>query len=70
MVIKTAHNSGLAKVAVQCSADTFLVKESSALHINICGTNRHLLQAANRYRAIQAAMLVDGTSWCLFRPLS
>ena len=43
-----APNSGLAKVAVQCSADTFVVKESSALRINICRENRHLRQAAKR----------------------
>ena len=42
-------NTGLAKVAVQCSADTFVVNQSSVLRINICGKNRHLRQAANRY---------------------
>jgi len=44
----TAHNTGLAKVAVQCSADTFVVTESSVLRINFCGENRHLRQARNR----------------------
>jgi hypothetical protein len=43
-----APNSGLAKVAVQCSADNFVVTESSVLRINICGKNRHLRQAAKR----------------------
>ena len=43
------HNSGLAKVAVQCSADTFVVNQSLVLRINICGKNRHLRQARNRY---------------------
>jgi len=43
-----AHNSGLAKVAVQCSADTFVVNQTLVLRINICGKNRHLRQAANR----------------------
>jgi hypothetical protein len=43
------HNSGLAKVAVQCSADTFVVNQSLVLRINICGKNRHLRQAANRW---------------------
>ena len=43
------HNTGLAKVAVQCSADTFLVNQSLILCINICGENRHLRQARNRY---------------------
>jgi hypothetical protein len=45
---KTTGNSGLAKVAVSFSADTFVVKESSVLRINICGENRHLRQAAKR----------------------
>ena len=43
------HNSGLAKVAVQCSADTLVVNQSLVLRINICGLNRHLRQAANRW---------------------
>jgi len=43
------HNSGLAKVAAQCSADTFVVNQSLVLRINICGKNRHLRQAAKRY---------------------
>jgi hypothetical protein len=46
---KTTTNSGLAKVAVQYSADTFVVNQSLVLRINICGKNRHLRQAANRY---------------------
>jgi hypothetical protein len=44
-----AGNTGLAKVAVQCSADTFVVNQSLVLRINICGENRHLRQARNRY---------------------
>jgi len=44
----TAANSGLAKVAVQCSADTFVVNQTLVLRINICGKYRHLRQAANR----------------------
>jgi hypothetical protein len=31
----------LAKVAVQCSADTFVVNQTLVLRINICGENRH-----------------------------
>ena len=42
-------NTGLAKVAVQSSADTFVVNQSLVLRINICGKNRHLRQARNRY---------------------
>ena len=45
-----AYNTGLAKVAVQCSADTFVVNQSLVLRINICGENRHLRQARKRYR--------------------
>jgi hypothetical protein len=46
---RPAGNTGLAKVAVQCSADTFVVNQSLVLRINICGENRHLRQARNRY---------------------
>jgi len=44
----TAGNSGLAKVAVQCSADTFVVNQTLVLRIKFCGKNRHLRQAAKR----------------------
>jgi len=44
----TATNTGLAKVAIQCSADTFVVNQSLVLRINICAENRHLRQARNR----------------------
>jgi len=46
----TTANTGLAKVAVQCSADTFMVNQSLVLRINICGENRHLRQARKRYK--------------------
>lgn len=46
---KTTHNTGLAKMAVQCSADNFFVNQSLVLRINIYCENRHLLQAENRY---------------------
>jgi hypothetical protein len=45
-------NTGLAKVAVQCSADTFVVNQSLVLRINICGENRHLRQARKRYMQV------------------
>jgi len=45
---RAADNTGLAKVAVQCSADTFVVNQTLVLRINICGENRHLRQARNR----------------------
>ena len=41
-------NSGLAKVAVQFSADTFVINQTLVLRINICGENRHFRQVANR----------------------
>ena len=46
---KTAYNTGLAKVAVQCSADTFVVNQTLVLRNDICSENRHLRQARNRY---------------------
>ena len=42
------HNTGLAKVAVSFSADTFVINQSFVLRINICGENRHLRQAPKR----------------------
>jgi hypothetical protein len=42
-------NRRLAKVAVQFSADTFVVNQSLVLRNNICGENRHLRVAAKRY---------------------
>jgi len=44
-----AANRRLAKVAVQGSADTFVINQSLVLRINICGKNSHLRQAPNRY---------------------
>jgi hypothetical protein len=44
-----AANRRLAKVAVQCSADSFVVNQTLVLRINICGENRHLRQAPKRY---------------------
>ena len=41
-------NTGLAKVAVQYSADSLVVNQTLVLRINICGENRHLRQARNR----------------------
>jgi hypothetical protein len=49
----TTGNTGLAKVAVQCSADTFVVNQSLVLRINICGENRHLRQARKRCSAFK-----------------
>lgn len=49
----TAANTGLAKVAVKCSIDTFVVNQSLVLRLKICGENRHLRQARKRYAAFQ-----------------
>ncbi len=43
-----ACNSTYKKLAVQCSADTFVVNQSLVLRINICGKNRQLLIVAKR----------------------
>jgi len=49
----TTHNSGLAKVAVQFSADTSVANQTLVLRINPDsyrdGKNRQLLLAVNRY---------------------
>ena len=47
---RAADNTGLAKVAVQCSADTFVVYQTLVLRINISGENRHLRQARKRWQ--------------------
>jgi hypothetical protein len=63
----TAANSGLAKVAVQCSADTFVVNQTLVLRINICGENRHLCQAANRYRQCKEKHIMHRFEHFLYR---
>jgi hypothetical protein len=50
---RAACNRRLAKVAVQCSADTFVVNQTLVLRINICGKNRHLRQAPKRYVSLK-----------------
>lgn len=42
---KAAHNSTGKKLAVLCSADTFVVNPKLVLRMNICGENRPLRQA-------------------------
>ena len=44
----TTGNSTYKKLAVQCSADSFVVNQGLVLRISICGKNRQLLVAANR----------------------
>ncbi|MBK8847511.1 MAG: hypothetical protein IPO27_13600 [Bacteroidetes bacterium] len=57
----TGYNTGLAKVAVQYSADTFVVNQSLVLRINICGENRHLRQARKR-QVVKKPILENYTS--------
>jgi hypothetical protein len=45
-----ACNTGLAKVAVQCFYDSFVGKQTVVHLINVCGENRHLRQARNRWQ--------------------
>jgi hypothetical protein len=44
-----AGNSGLAKKRVSCFYDTFVVKQTVVLLMNISANNPLLRQAANRY---------------------
>jgi len=44
----TTANGTYKKLAVPCSADTFVVNQTLVLRINICGENRQLLLAAKR----------------------
>jgi hypothetical protein len=46
----------LAKVAVQFFADTFEVNQILVLRINICGENRHLRQARNRWQPLTVSL--------------
>lgn len=43
------HNSGLAKVAVQCFVGQFCGYINFSASYEVCAENRHLRQAANRY---------------------
>jgi len=47
-----APNSTYKKLAVQCSADSFVVNQTFVLRTNICGENRQLLIAAKRYNQL------------------
>ena len=44
----TVPNSSYKKLAVQCSADTFVVNQNLVLRINFSGENPHLRQAPKR----------------------
>ena len=51
-------NTNLAKVAVQRSADTFVVNQNLVLPINTCGKNRHLRQARKRQTVQKPTLIV------------
>jgi hypothetical protein len=44
---RPAGNTGLAKVAAQCSADIFVVNQNLVLRFNIFGKNRHFDKPQN-----------------------
>ena len=44
-----AANTGLAKLAVQCSAHTFVVNQTLVLRINICAEKPAHRKSAKRY---------------------
>ncbi|NMB95742.1 MAG: hypothetical protein GYA02_03895 [Clostridiaceae bacterium] len=46
---KTPYNMRLAKVAVTCPADSFVVNQTLVLRMKFCAKNRHLRQAQKRY---------------------
>jgi hypothetical protein len=48
----TGANSGLAKVAVQYSAENIVVNQTLVLRINICGKNRQLRQHPNHLQSL------------------
>ncbi len=50
-------NTGLAKVVVQCSADSFVVNETLVFEIKFCSKNPHLRQAAKSYVQYQNAKM-------------
>ena len=46
---KTAYNSGLAKGGLTCFVETFVVKQTFVLRMNISAKNPPQRKAANRY---------------------
>jgi hypothetical protein len=47
--IAPATNSTYKKLAAKCPAESFMVNQTFVLRLNICGKNRQLLVAANRW---------------------
>ena len=46
---KPVHNTGLAKVAVQCPEVTFVVNQTSVFQIKFCGKRPAFLLTTNPY---------------------
>jgi hypothetical protein len=55
---KTAANSTFAIGGVSCSADSFVVAESSVLRINICAEKPAHRKSANRWTEMAASPVV------------
>ncbi len=49
---RAAHNKGFAIGGVSCSADSFVVAESSVRRMNICGKNPAHRKSANRWQQV------------------
>jgi hypothetical protein len=49
---KTGHNSTFAIGGVSCTRDSFVVRESLYLRINICGENPAHRKSAKRYMQV------------------
>jgi hypothetical protein len=47
--IRAAHNRRLAKVAVQCSAESFMVNQTLVFQIKFCGEKPAKQKADKRY---------------------
>ncbi len=55
------NNTGLDKMAVQCSADTFVVNQSLVLRIKICVENCHLRQAPKMITFTNQPILISAS---------
>jgi len=63
-MIITAYNSTYKKLAVQCSADTFVVNQTLVFRIKFCGESRQLLVAAKRWAQLPSDIYsIDLKTW-------
>ncbi len=56
---RAAHNSTFAIGGVSCSADSFVVTESSVLRINTCAEKPAHRKSANRYATVFVLAFLD-----------